>query len=60
VGLLLPVPAKWVRGKVGFPWPLPKVLLWSEEKSLKLKMYQWKEDYLPIVALPVTDESSLK
>ena len=36
--------------------PLPKVVVWSEEESLKLNVNQWKEDY---VALPVPDESSL-
>jgi len=38
--------------------PLPKVVVWSEEESLKLNVNQGKEEYLPMVALPPTDESS--
>ena len=32
--------------------PLPKVLGRSEEESLQLSMNHWKEEYLPMVALP--------
>jgi len=39
--------------------PLPKVLVRSEEESLKLNRSQVKEEYLQVVAIPVTDESSL-
>jgi len=39
--------------------PLPKVLVRSEEESLKLNRSQLTEEHLPVVALPVTDESSL-
>jgi len=38
--------------------PLPKVVVWSEEESLKLSINQWHEEYLPMVSLPVPDESS--
>jgi len=54
-------PSKMVEGGNGPSHrPLPKVLLRSKEESLKLNMRQWIEDYLPIVALPVSDESSLR
>ena len=37
--------------------PLPKVLVRSEEEALKLTINRMKEEYLPVEALPVSDES---
>jgi len=40
--------------------PLPKVLVRSEGESLELTTSQLTEEYLPVVAFPVPDESLLR
>jgi len=58
---LLPVLAKWVRGEMGLPIvPFPRCWYGQKKKSLKLTINQVKEEYLPVEALPVPDESPLK